>query len=538
MSISTHPLAGNLMDDDEFPEMIKREEGSSSTPYYDSVGIPTIGIGINLTDSYNLSLVLQAVFGGNVPAGAQAAFATVLSKNYGTTAALDDAMNAQLQTYKNAPLVFKLTSAQETSIFTTVAQKKQDALNTILATNGTPLDNNSAEFMALLSLYYNQKSSNPLIGKQLLAALTAGNRAEVWYQIRYQSDAHDPNGGLQKRRFYESAVFSLDGTTTSLAQAEQDYQTLTAHRGTILGKEAATVRQSGQQLQIGVNPDAPAFNYTVLDEANSNYSLVGGAGGPVDTPVETLGTEFEQDGQLIASDLDSLYASVLPQINVADPSDFFSLPGGGGSFQVSSTDIFVAASAGPGNMDVDAGAGDGTIPGGAAEAAADHIVIGMISGETLTGGAGNDIIVAGAGDETLNAGLGADTLIAGSGNAIVNAGQGTDVFDLDFTQNPTPAFAVETIVDASGKGTLYVDGNQIGNGIFTSSGNLTWSDGNYQYQFIPSSQIAAGDLQGIGLGAIPWGPDVGELKITPTVANTSAAGTIDILGFNIAEAES
>jgi GH24 family phage-related lysozyme (muramidase) len=529
MSIATHPLAGDLMDDNEFPEMIKREEGSSLTPYYDSAGIPTIGIGINLADPSNLALVLQAVFDGNVPDDAQAGFEAVLSKNYGTTAALDNAMNAQLQTYAGAPSEFKLTPEEEDSIFTTVAAQKVSGLNAILAANGTPLDNNSAEFMALLSLYYNQQSGNPLVGPQLLADLKAGNRAEVWYQIRYRSDAKDPNGGLQKRRFYESAVFSLDGSTSSLAQAEQDYEMLTVHRGTILGKEAATVFQRNQPLQIGVNPDAPTSTYTVLDEANSNYSLTGGSGGAVDAPAEVLGTEFYNEGVLIATDLDSLYGSVLPQIDVTNPSDFLYPNGGSGSFQVSSTDIFIAESAGPVGMDVDAGAGDGTIPGGAAEAAADHIVMGMTGGETLTGGLGNDIIVAGPGNETLNAGVGSDTLIGGSGNDVLNAGQGADVLDLDFTQNPTPAFAVETIVDASGNGKLYVDGSQIGNGTLTPSGNLTWTDGNYQYQFIPDSQIAPGDLNGTSFGELDWGPDVGELKITPTASNPATVGTIELL---------
>lgn len=69
----------------------------------------------------------------------------------------------------------------------------------------------SNERGALLSLVYN----NPiLIGKGLAGAIITNNRAEAWYEIRYNSHGGDSKNlpGIAKRRIEESNMFSLYGT--------------------------------------------------------------------------------------------------------------------------------------------------------------------------------------------------------------------------------------------------------------------------------------------------------------------------------------
>jgi hypothetical protein len=107
------------------------------------------------------------------------------------------------------------------------------------------MDHTSNERIALLSLAFNSKTygndqpNTPwndiglptLLGPKLTNALRNDDRAEVWYEIRYDS-------GTDARRFLEADTFGL---YNSGPLGEEDYKSayrmLTRHRGTIFGTD-------------------------------------------------------------------------------------------------------------------------------------------------------------------------------------------------------------------------------------------------------------------------------------------------------------
>ncbi len=112
----------------------------------------------------------------------------------------------------NTPFSFgTITETQFQPLFNLLVD---DAANKLIAKIGQPTFSalaGSNEIMALLSLVFNAPS---LIGPNLVHALQTGDRAEAWYEIRYQSNREritDPNlaEGIANRRYAESDKFSL-----------------------------------------------------------------------------------------------------------------------------------------------------------------------------------------------------------------------------------------------------------------------------------------------------------------------------------------
>jgi hypothetical protein len=81
-----------------------------------------------------------------------------------------------------------------------------------------------------MSMFYNGEG---LVGPntKLALAIRNGDRAEAWFQIRYQSNA---NGDLQARRHRESDLFGLYNDEPSLADYKSVYQMFTLHRNDVI----------------------------------------------------------------------------------------------------------------------------------------------------------------------------------------------------------------------------------------------------------------------------------------------------------------
>jgi hypothetical protein len=92
-----------------------------------------------------------------------------------------------------------------------------------------PLSN---ERLALVSLSY-----NGALGPSLKSAIESGNRAEAWYQIRYQSNG-DKAGGIAKRRYYESEIFGLTDNDVSAEEFAQIKAMFSKNRSIIESYEA------------------------------------------------------------------------------------------------------------------------------------------------------------------------------------------------------------------------------------------------------------------------------------------------------------
>lgn len=120
----------------------------------------------------------------------------------------------------------------------------------------------SRERTALISLAWNQKDSSPLLGNKLKAAVTNGDRAEAWYEIRYNSNsagqAANIRDGIAKRRYFEADTFGL--YNVAAANNDEDakgaFRTYTRHRAAIDSYDS----QFGAQVALANS----AYNTTIV----------------------------------------------------------------------------------------------------------------------------------------------------------------------------------------------------------------------------------------------------------------------------------
>ena len=205
----------------------------------------------------------------------------------------------------------------------------------------------SDERAALFSLCWNAPS---MLGPKLKAAVDSGDRAEAWYEIRYNSLSsslpESVKPAIAYRRYVEADGFGLydtDGKAT-YAEALETGRMLAAHHERLLGYEAS---------------------YDPLKAA----AIKG---------VETIGT--------IVTELQPALKAVLKT---------FDLPT---SRQME--ELLVASRA---SADL---AGDGTDYD--SKANDDDLLLGSTAANVLSGGGGRDILIGMGGRDTLNGGAGAD----------------------------------------------------------------------------------------------------------------------------------
>jgi hypothetical protein len=141
---------------------------------------------------------------------------------------------------KSLALQFTLTLSNEVTaenILKLDLEQRELRLDAFLARNGIAMGP-SQERVALMSLYFNStpqfvntvETGNNLIGPKLLDALRTGNRAEAWFEIRYDSNneqsspslvANGTAKGIANRRYAESNLFGLyDGGNQPLTESE------------------------------------------------------------------------------------------------------------------------------------------------------------------------------------------------------------------------------------------------------------------------------------------------------------------------------
>ena len=511
---NSQSLGESYLSADQLPQMLLEEEQDNPVPYFDSQEHASIGIGVNITVPGNMALVLQqlGVLTANQTVSQQQQLVDQFEQAIagisqpGTllnNTLLQTALNAQPQKIPGFGAdTFSLSQPQAETVLASIVQgfsivgvdgnsfsdtSKQAQLDAILNANGSPVPHDTREYMALMSLFYNslhETGPDALIGPKLLAALAAGNRAEAWYEIRYDSNnGLSASPGIAKRRYYESQVFGLYGTydQPTFEEATQAYQMLTAHRAAILQYENT---YGGE-----------------INAANSDYHLTG------TNQVETLANALLPAESVVLAQLKQQY-SILGNLNPSDPTDIYLDPTGS-TFSVSlnascssvlTNNVLVASQGGNGVLAPDQ------------------------SNDTLIAGAGNDVLIAGAGNDLLQAGSGNDTLIGGFGNTTLAGGAGSDTFvdvaPLSALLSGTPG--VETISDPTGTGSVWLETEtgttRLAGGKADSTTPYTWTDsaGN-QYRFAPDP---SGD------------PGAGTLTIT-----SGTGGDIVIQDFNLNTAE-
>lgn len=191
---------------------IKSVEGLEYSPYNDGADIATIGIGYNLRDDAIRALVLQQITGNNIPAGLDAAIESIVDATWsdntttGTIKSLNDVMSNYHSLHSNVPTTFIFNNeTQISNVFSQAVNTYEARVNNKVS--GIP---ESYERIALLSIAYTNAN---IIGPKLISAINNDNRAEAWYEIRYQSNDPEQSQaileGIAKRRYYESEMFGL-----------------------------------------------------------------------------------------------------------------------------------------------------------------------------------------------------------------------------------------------------------------------------------------------------------------------------------------
>jgi hypothetical protein len=274
---------------------IEREEATVPTAYLDTADErnPTIGIGFNLRaymdvvarvfgvdpndlinrdaatrerDSYYLGLLREAA-----------------NRSYANDAALQAALDEIMVLRADDPFVNLPNKPRTFQFDGTTDPRIRQAFDVIVKTIEDQIDlwlpglipADSHERMALVSLAYSSRVNATtgiatLLGNKLKAAIQNGDRAEAWYEIRYNSNA---DGQHASRRYREADKFNLynDGAVTE-ADAKSAYRMLTRHKTTILGVDGEVGGAQGYEDRY--NPGSagstpiqtqltPALNYLV-----------------------------------------------------------------------------------------------------------------------------------------------------------------------------------------------------------------------------------------------------------------------------------
>jgi GH24 family phage-related lysozyme (muramidase) len=302
------------------------ESGSfSPTAYLDTATppIPTIGLGFNLTLQSNL-LPILSLFGFNADPLAQSptekayisAIRGALTTIYPSNAALQATLNAIMAAADaNLPSVNRSsfsfnTESEVEAVFAEIAETiyEQKILaweqQQSLVPSGSSVTSipSSLERIAIFSLAYNTKDGQKsLLGAGLASAIEQGNRAEAWYEIRYNSNA-GKDVGVAKRRYAESELFGLyDADGLSVDEAKDVFQSITLHRQQMLAYENLFAAQ--------------------VSAANADLNAIAGAftsAGVAIPSVGTLSGEVELARQMYIADLQTTYTGFESLLSAID----------------------------------------------------------------------------------------------------------------------------------------------------------------------------------------------------------------------------
>jgi GH24 family phage-related lysozyme (muramidase) len=209
-------------------QFLYQVEGDKPFVYNDSNGIPTLGVGYALvvrirgtwqpnlnykTDLLNAGITLTPAQITTLDADLAAA-ANVLNGVAG-------AINPFFRALANTNILdWTITTPQGQSLFSNIISTYETQVQTWLGNNAlyTSLQG-SYEMLALVSLAYNNMlGQSPTLKKDILA----GNRAEAWFEIRYNSNGGKSAGiGIAKRRYEEAAMFGLYNDNSNVSDMTQ-----------------------------------------------------------------------------------------------------------------------------------------------------------------------------------------------------------------------------------------------------------------------------------------------------------------------------
>ena len=427
-------------------------EASNQTPTLDSVGHPTVSIGVDLTVPNNFQAYL-AVLGTESP-GFDTALETLVTTKYAGTATQAAALyRTALKKFEASYTLPVLSAAQIQTLYSTIETTIYNSFTAYLTSHNIDMADlvNSDEGLAIFSLYYNGGGSGPksLLGpaSQLVADLNQSpglfNRADAWLQIRYNSNGgNSASGGIAKRRYEESDVFGLYSPSDSSS----------GHSLVVPASEALAVYAEFSKSFIkaptggyaGESYRGFAFNYEVVYQnniTNANTDLGSPSLLNTDLALYQVGT-LEEELQPAADALLQQYV-----LNVqANP---FLAVGTFSTISISALDVQVAAVAG-GNHLVASDRNGYVLETGIAGDYQDSLLIAQGGNDTLDASAStvNDALIGGTGSDVILGGKsGNDYIVAGTGDDSITLIGGDDTVVLGGAQYP--ADGGHDTVDAS-----------------------------------------------------------------------------------------
>ncbi len=236
-------------------DLIRLFENYKPFLYDDSKNKATIGTGFNVEDDrvrIEVVKVITVAAGTNADGDILSASLNNIISTHASSSAntLAGLLNPEMKNYSDAHptlnmrTTFTFTSeAEAKQVFNTLAPTYENVVSAKLPS----VPQYAEERLALFSLAYN---SPTLIGPKLTAAISDGNRAEAWYEIRYDSNGDDLPG-IAKGRYYESEVFKpyKDHVNPTLDEAKEMGTMFAHHKTDILAYD----KLYGAQLTLEYN---------------------------------------------------------------------------------------------------------------------------------------------------------------------------------------------------------------------------------------------------------------------------------------------
>ncbi|WP_347484321.1 hypothetical protein ABFV80_002065 [Vandammella animalimorsus] len=320
----------------------------------------------------------------------------------------------------------------------------------------------SDERIAMISLAYN-RGPERLLGSEttpehpVMDAIRRGDRAEAWFQMRYNcwGNKSDSEAGLRKRRFAEAEVFGLynDKEQITPDEARSVYRMLQLHRDEIERVEA----------RFGESLDGSNGRRNMIQQANRDYPMIVREYGRVSTISESLAPartvlladiEKQHPGTLDASLLEGIQAGRI----YLDPGR-----------DLNDRNEINARYAGSNRLKREHG--NATVQ----DVQPEHEAT-LDSRRQNARGAeleSDDLLLGEGGNDTLRAHKGHDVLIGGEGHNRMEGGQGRDVYF---------ARAGDTIHDSDQQGEIYLGGQKLTGGESIGAHTYRSEDGRFAYE--------------------------------------------------------
>ena len=386
--------------------MIQRFEGYRAGPYDAEDSMATIGFGYAFNRNNNVALFDQA----NVQ--------------------LSPAERRQLTAIDNAP------ANQKTALGIALpVQITRDEARSLLEVASLPNYEGPAnrlnmplsdERAALVSVTYNRGPGRVNSHMQgFTEAVADGDRAEAWYQLRYNSCGTNPDPdielGIRPRRGMEAQAFGLydDPQNVTLEEARGVYRMLQLHRDDIARNE--------RDWGVGFDSTAQPLNRNAVATSNQNNADLVALFGQV----PTISTALEPARNRLLTDLRAEHPDIADRLgNDAFAADVIFMDPG---------------------RDLRTGNGLRADQRNTTAQDTDDNHVATLDSKRMTRGNNpreidsNDLLIGGGGDDTLKAQLGNDILIDGAGRDRMEGGVGQDIY---------VANVGDTVMDNDGRGEL------------------------------------------------------------------------------------